>query len=420
MNILPQRIDLQDGGSQRSTAAGGMVLFADVARGIGLTEQAGELLPRGGSGRAYAPEDLLMSTLASLLLGGDSLSDIDRLSDDGLFGRVPSSDTTGRWLKRTGCAAGLSRLRSLHRTSLAAVLGPQPGSYVLDVDDTIIPAGKKRAKRAYNGTRGMMATVGFLAGCDAMVGERLRAGNRKPGSQLDRFVGECLNNLPPSARVEILRSDSAGYSSAVLNLCRARRIGFVIAARRDPAVLRAANSVPADQWRRFIDDDGSTRYVGEAPHSMGKVDGKFRLVFIRDSRSHPSLLFAGDELRCAIATDRDADPLGIVRLYRGRGECENRIKEWKSGLAAGRLPCTRIGPNRAWTRINAIAYNLAILLRRTLWTDRPQMKAIRHRLLRIPGVVVRHARRIALKLAAPLYQALDRMRRTLSLRLASP
>ena len=234
-----------------------------------------------------------------------------------------------------------------------------------------------------------------------MVGERLRAGNRKPGS----WTGLSGN---ASTTCRLRRGwRSCAYSSAVLNLCRARRIGFVIAARRDSRrQLR-----PRDQWRRFIDDDGSTRYVGEAPHSMG---GRREVpVFIRDSRSHP---FCSPAMRCA---NRLETPSASC-LYRGRGECENRIKEWKSGLAAGRLPCTRIGPNRAWTRINAIAYNLAILLRRTLWTDRPQMKAIRHRLLRIPGVVVRHARRIALKLAAPLYQALDRMRRTLSLRLASP
>lgn len=90
------------------------------------------------------------------------------------------------------------------------------------------------------------------------------------------------------------------------------------------------------------------------------------------------------ELAVAVATRLDGTCEEILALYSRRGECENRIKEWKSGFAAARLPCSRYQPNRAWTRLNALAYNLSILIRRLLCKPRRwQMRTVRWRFWQI-------------------------------------
>ena len=74
----------------------------------------------------------------------------------------------------------------------------------------------------------------------------------------------------------------------------------------------------------------------------------------------------------------------------------------KNELAGGTLPCGRFGANAAWWRLNVLVVNLLQLVK--VKALPPEMallrpKALRFRLLNLPGVVIRHARRVLLRLA---------------------
>lgn len=144
----------------------------------------------------------------------------------------------------------------------------------------------------------------------------------------------------------------------------------------------------------------------------------FRLILPRRQGAQAAL-GAGFELTAAFAAGLDGACEEMLALYARRGECENRIKEWKSGFAAGRPPCSDHRPNWAWTRLNAPAYNLAILVRRLLWKPRRwQMRTVRWRFWQIAGVVISHARRLRLKVPDDELAALQPRRRTLCEQLA--
>jgi len=135
---------------------------------------------------------------------------------------------------------------------------------------------------------------------------------------------------------------------------------------RDAAVRACADALPAKGWRRLPSPHGDALWVAECERMPNRGRAPFRLILPRRQGAQAAL-GAGFELTAAFAAGLDGACEEILALYARRGECENRIKEWKSGFAAGRPPCSDHRPNWAWTRLNALAYNLAILMRRLLW-----------------------------------------------------
>ena len=75
----------------------------------------------------------------------------------------------------------------------------------------------------------------------------------------------------------------------------------------------------------------------------------------------------------------------------------------KDDLAGGRLPSGLFGANAAWWAIMVLAHNLNALMKHRVlggdWAAR-RMKAMRFHLIALPGRVVRHARRLIVRLSA--------------------
>jgi hypothetical protein len=53
----------------------------------------------------------------------------------------------------------------------------------------------------------------------------------------------------------------------------------------------------------------------------------------------------------------------VFSFYNDRGECENRIEEFKNGFAADRLSCHRFRANAFRLLLHSFAYNLVNLFR---------------------------------------------------------
>jgi hypothetical protein len=93
----------------------------------------------------------------------------------------------------------------------------------------------------------------------------------------------------------------------------------------------------------------------------------------------------------------------LLRWHREKqGTVEHAHGVMKNDLGGGTLPCGRFGANAAWWRLNALVVNLLQLVK--VKALPPEMsllrpKALRFRLLNIPGVVIRHARRVLLRLS---------------------
>ena len=75
----------------------------------------------------------------------------------------------------------------------------------------------------------------------------------------------------------------------------------------------------------------------------------------------------------------------------------------KSDLAGGQMPSGLFGANAAWWALMILAYNLNAAMKRLVlgkdWVAK-RMKALRFRLIGLPGRVVNHARNLIIRLSA--------------------
>ena len=75
----------------------------------------------------------------------------------------------------------------------------------------------------------------------------------------------------------------------------------------------------------------------------------------------------------------------------------------KTDLAGGRMPMGRFGANAAWWAIMILAHNLNAVMKRLVlgpaWVAR-RMKALRFALINLPGRIIRHGRRLSIRVSA--------------------
>jgi hypothetical protein len=103
-----------------------------------------------------------------------------------------------------------------------------------------------------------------------------------------------------------------------------------------------------------------------------------------------------------VVTNLRHTPHNVYKIYRKRGDSENRIKELLDALALGRMSCTSFKANQVRVLMSAAAYVLMQTIRcRVSHTriGRAQVGTLRIMLLKIAGKVRSSARRIVINLA---------------------
>jgi hypothetical protein len=394
-----------------------LALLGEFAVGLGLNKALDRHLPKPGSGAGYLASEHVFPLVLMLNGGGRSLEDSRELRNDaGLreilpLKRMPSTDATGDWLRRSGSNGGLEGLGAVNRRTLKRGLkkGKEKG-YTLDIDATGIESEKETAKMTYKGYPGYMPMVGHLAENGLIVGDEFREGNDSPGARNLEFLKYCESQMPKGKKIKAFRADSAAYQADVINYCQDNGIGYAIGGDLDEAVRKVISTIKDDEWRPY-----QNGFIGETVHCMNKTKEAFRLVVIR--RPFQDSLFEGEEgleRYTVIATNRLESAEEVVRWYNQRGECsENRIKELKNGFGMERMPCGQFEANAVFFRIGVLAYNIGrLFILRTLdesW-HRHQVQTLRWKLYGTAGKIVFHGRAVYLKVSRGLQKLFAHVR----------
>ena len=166
---------------------------------------------------------------------------------------------------------------------------------------------------------------------------------------------------------------------------------------------------------------GNSRLEKRAQRLMGKVrmrsreSGKTETLFgetryAAKKWSHRRrVIIKAEVVRCPARDPRDNDrfvvtnlrhtPETVYKIYRGRGDAENRIKELHHGLEIDRTSCTNFLANQLRVFMTAAAYILLQELRRLVAQTalaKAQVTTLRERLLKLAVWVRKSARRIVL------------------------
>ena len=104
-----------------------------------------------------------------------------------------------------------------------------------------------------------------------------------------------------------------------------------------------------------------------------------------------------------VTNRKDAGDQVIWWLRERCGKSEEVHSVMKSDLAGGQLPSGLFGANAAWWALMILAHNLNTAMKRLVlgkdWATK-RMKALRFRLIGLPGRVVSHARKLIIRLGA--------------------
>jgi uncharacterized protein YjeT (DUF2065 family) len=288
----------------------------------------------------------------------------------------------------------------------------------LDVDATIIEACKKLALKAYEGTIGYQPQMAWWAEKSLWLCDEFRDGNVPAAFDARRYLQRAFAALPASVTTRRLRADSAFYDQDALTWAADEAsVEFVVSADMSKELTAAVKKVPEAQWRPYRSDDDDPREErqwAEVPDFVPdwkrnrKKDGlalRYLAIRVRSRQSDLLVLEAETWRHFAVVTNLSGDGERLLRWHRQKaGTVEQGHRIMKDGLAGGTLPCGRFGANAAWWRLNVLLHNLLTLLKTEVLPTgfaKLQPKALRFRLFNLPGVLVRHARKLVLAIAAP-------------------
>jgi hypothetical protein len=418
-------------------ADAGLVPVVALAERIGLpalvTDRV-KITDAANSGGANAAAKV-MSVLAGMVAGADSIADTDRLrlaAMEVAFDGVRAPSTVGTFL-RSFTGGHVRQLHSVHRqvlAGLAAATPLLPGADVLafvDIDSTHRQvygyAKQGAAVGRLKGTKTLhplLATISTPIAAPVIAGIRLRKGKAADVRGAAPLLAEALATARAAGcpGAIVVRGDSKFYTAEVV-AAAARSGAFVsLTTGSNPSVDAAITTVDADAWtaihypNAFVDEDTgeliSDAEVAEIPYTaFGSRPKKWqvrgRLIVRRVKRLNPHTPSGQGELfdvwrHHAVFTTSPYQMLQAETHHRGHAVVEQVIADAKASALA-HLPSASFH-NAAWTTLWAIAHNLtrATAALASPFHARATTATIRAHLINIPARLARSARRITLHL----------------------
>ncbi len=401
----------------------GAALLGELADRLGLTAALGWQAGRTQTSRHRHGAGVVLRDLAVLLAdGGDCLSDLAVLREQPeLFGPVASTPTAWRMIEQVACdpdgLAGLRAGRAHARAAAWRAGAHADGLLVVDVDGTLVDAhsDKQGAAGTYKGGFGFYPLVAYLDrgdGSGEALAGILRPGNAGSNTAADHteLVDLALAQLPRAARTQplLIRADTGGATHALVDHLRERSVRFSISLPADERVRAAVLAVPANAWTPAVDADGQPRAGAEvaelcALDLSGWPAGTRAICRREDPHPGAQLSFTdadGHRFQVFITDQPDPDVAALELRHRRRARVEDRIRAAKAtGLR--NLPFDRWRRNAVWLELVLMACDLTcwaqtLLLSGELRVAEP--KTLRYRLWHVAARVVRHARRVTIRL----------------------
>lgn len=407
-SVLPFKLEIT---KDEITPRSGLAVYAEFLRALGIDRLIEKYMPLPSSNRGKRPWQFIEPLMLMIYGGGRHIEDLREIKDDKALRKVigaqdiPSTSTFGDWLKRMGRGKGLYGVKKVDEKIVKDIVKRHEGNdYTLWVDAFTIEAEKEEARMTYKGFPGYHPLIGALKEVPVILKEEFREGNEHPGARAVEFLEGSLKAMPSGKGIRHLGSDSALYQAEVINRCRSKGITFTITADQDSAVKEAIKGIPDREWRPLKDRDGikTDREVAETVHSMEKTEEAFRLIVIRWINPQRNLFFREDYCYHCIATDLEVSPQEIVWTHNERGQIENYIKELKGGFGMEQMPSGEFLANAVYFALGVLVYNTTAAQKLFLlpkeWAKKT-IHTIRWALIQVAGKVVRHGRRLTLKLA---------------------
>ena len=411
------------------TAWGGMGLMQRLLDHLdfgGALRASG--LPQPGSNRGYRPEQLIVQFMLSVWCGANRFEHGEVTRHDPvlrrLFGfkRMANFKAVMRLFRKFTQADNERALGYLYCWLFGQVA---LDGLTLDLDSTVMTryGQQQGATRGYNPSKPGRAShhplMAFVSDTRMVANCWLRPGNSHTANNVQAFLDNTLDKLG-GKRVSLLRADSGFCDNAFLEELEQKKLHHIIALRLNQPVQRAL----VNQHAWWTLDDGielasfdyqapswpkARRVIGIRQHIQRRAaaKGKTLSLFADD----PQL---GQYRYAALVTDLALPAQEIWRSYRGRADCENRIKELKYDFAADSFCLNDFWATEACLNFAMLAYNLMSLFRQAVLKTavlqngssdvQHTLKTLRYKLFAKAGYIATQGRKDILKLCVAMRQ----------------
>lgn len=413
-----RRVDLKFDAPQTSSD-GGLVLLRQLDERLGLCARFACLLPdaRHPVFVEHTREEQLRQRVFQIALGYEDQADATALRADPLWktacDRLPddelglSSQPTLSRFEHSVDARTVVALQRAFEDEYVASLADDTAVVVLDVDATDDPTHGQQPLAFFHAHYNAKIYFPLLVfdGAGRLVSFRLRPGNAGNNKYATALVTRLVHKIKarfPRATV-LVRADSGFCNPRLLDALdelnaklgeilytlglekNARLVAMIeheldcaaAESRRSGAAARTFTTLTyrARTWSR------DRCVIAKAEHLVDKSNPRFVVTNV----------------------DRVAAQSIYERMYCGRGDAENRIKDFKRALSGDRLSDTTYVANAFRLCLHAVAYRLLDELRRHLADVTPslaraQFDTLRLRLLKVATWVEQSVRRVVLRL----------------------
>jgi hypothetical protein len=411
--------------------------------------------------RGHTGGQLLVGIAAAQLAGEDFLVGLDRQRADAagqVLAPVPglaASTACGlaRRLSAGQWAAVETGIGEVHAAMLAALPSARAAALcaqvTIDLDTTDVEVyGRRKRGVAYNhqGQRVGRPHLATWAETATVLAADLLAGNEDPRRDAAQLLGRALAALPAAARTGTIRvrADAGYFAGQLARAALLADVEFAIGARRIGPLWRLLDGLAAADWTDATDMPGAQVAVAKYcpqwwPAATRVLIRRVRLdvtagAVSADRRARRRRTLPPDQRALPLAELIELGELDAIygysfivtnldvstaeraaaaeHWYRHRTQIENIFRDTKHGGALRHLPSGYPQINRAWMWGALLAASITGWLHQLTATPGPDgallghgvrdgqamIATLRHRLIRVPARLIRHAGALTLRL----------------------
>lgn len=398
------------------TPWGGISLMHQMMKKLSVDEMLQNIyLPEQGSNRGYSPEQLILHFWLGIWCGASCFEHLEVTRQDEvikqLFGwqRMAGNKAFQRYFNKFNQATNQQVFDNLYQWFFQNL---KFDNYTLDFDSTIMTryGDQQGAKKGYNprkpGRKSHHPLMAFVADCRMIANFWLRSGNSYTTNNFLSFLHDTLSKIGDKT-VGLIRADSGFYSKEIFDYLETHSLNYIIAAKfYHPIKRKLANH---KTWLKL--DDGLE--IAETTYQAEDWDEPRRLIMVRQEiNKRPKAV--GKQLRlfeeegvyknyrysCFI-TNLNLPSKIVYDSYRGRADCENRIKEVKYDFGAESFNVNDFWATEAALNFVMMAYNLMSLFRQVVIKGKTQqfLKTLRYKTFAIGAYMVKDGNTKILKLS---------------------
>jgi len=403
--------------SKEITPWGGMVFLKQMLQKIGFRElvEKNTDLPQSGSNRGYKTYTIVEGFIASIWCGANRFLHTEVTRHDVALSKIfnwkntPGQDTYKRFFSKFTQAKNYNVSQYFYSWIFDNF---KFDNFTLDIDSSIMTryGVQDGAKKGYNpnkkGRPSHHPLIAFIADVKLVANMWLRSGDTSSANNFLSFLEDTLSKLK-NKTVSLVRLDSGFFQSDILDYLESKTIDYIVAARFLQPIQRLIAS--SNNW--ILLDAGIE--ICEQVYQSNSWSKPRRLVIVRQRiKDRPKAtgkqlgLFAEEEIYknyryAAYVTNLKLAPVEIWRLYRGRGDAENRIKELKYDFGFDSFNLKDFHATEAALTFVMIAYNLMALFRTFVLQEKTQktLSTLRYRTFAIGAYFENVNDKLVLKIA---------------------